>query len=101
MAYLPCFLMPILFATSDVAGSIMTIRPLQSSLRFVELQFGQTGPLLMNLQSLQAFSVNQSPAQPSFAGSLCVNQPSESRLGCVPSSVHDLVPVVTAAKMIY
>lgn len=57
MAYLPAFVMPIFFATSDAAGSIMTIRPLQSSLRSVEPQLGQAGPLLMNLHFLQAFSV--------------------------------------------
>ncbi len=57
IAYLPGLVMPSFFATSEAAGSIMTIRPLQSSLRFVEPQLGQTGPLLMNLQFLQAFSV--------------------------------------------
>jgi hypothetical protein len=57
MAYLPALVMSIFFATSDAVGSIMTIRPLQSSLRSVEPQLGQTGPLLMNLQLLQAFSV--------------------------------------------
>jgi len=36
--------------------------PVQSSLRLVDLQFGQTDPLLIYLQFLQAFSVK--PASP-------------------------------------
>jgi len=57
MAYLPALVMLILFAISDMVGSITITSPLQSSLRLVDPQFGQTRPLLMNLQFLQAFSV--------------------------------------------
>ena len=56
-AYRPAFLMPIFFATSELVGSIMITSPLQSSLRLFDLQFGQMGPLLTNLQFLQAFSL--------------------------------------------
>lgn len=56
-AYLPAAVIPILLATPDADGSIITTSPLQSSLRLVDLQLGHTGPLLMNLQFLQALSL--------------------------------------------
>jgi hypothetical protein len=58
-AYRPGDLIPIFFAISDFSASMMITSPVQSSLRFVDLQLGQTGPLLTNLQFLQAFSVKQ------------------------------------------
>jgi hypothetical protein len=51
-------LIAILLATSEIEGSNMTAKPLQSSLTFTDPQFGQIGPLLMNLQFVQAFSGN-------------------------------------------
>jgi len=57
MAYLPALVMLILFAISDMAGSITMSNPVQSPLRSVDPQLGQTRPLVISLQFLQAFSV--------------------------------------------
>lgn len=54
----PATLIPIKRATSEFAGSITTTSPVQSSLKLVCLQFGQTGPALIILQFLQALSLN-------------------------------------------
>jgi hypothetical protein len=54
----PATLIPIIRATSEFAGSITTTSPVQSSLRLVCLQFGQTGPALIIRQFLQALSLN-------------------------------------------
>ena len=54
-AYRPGDLIPIFLAISDFPASITITSPVQSSLRFVDLQLGQTGPLLTYLQFLQAF----------------------------------------------
>ncbi len=55
IANLPGTLIPINLATSELAGFSTTTRPVQSSLRFVDLQLGQTGPALIILQFLHAF----------------------------------------------
>src|SRR6266852_572199 len=57
IAYLPATLIPIRRPTSELEGSSMTTNPVQSSLRLLDLQLGQTGPLLIILQFLHAFSV--------------------------------------------
>jgi len=56
IAYFPGVFIVIFFAISELLGSMTTTNPVQSSLRFVDLQFGQIGPALINRQFLQAFS---------------------------------------------
>ncbi len=58
IANLPGTLIPIRRATSELDASKTTTSPVQSSLRLVCLQFGQTGPALIIRQFLQALSVN-------------------------------------------
>src|SRR5437870_4790789 len=62
----PGTFIPIKRATSELAGSITTTNPVQSSLKMVCLQLGQTGPALIMRQVLQALSVSFSspPSQP-------------------------------------
>ncbi len=57
IANLPGTFIPISFATSEPAGSRTTTSPVQSSLRLLDLQLGQTGPALIIRQFLQALSV--------------------------------------------
>src|SRR5438445_9602373 len=67
----PGTFIPIKRATSELAGSITTTNPVQSSLKMVCLQFGQTGPALIMRQVLHALSVSFSspPSQPLPASS--------------------------------
>ena len=69
MANLPATFIPINRATSEFVASRTTTNPDQSSLRLLDLQLGQTGPLLIIRHVLQAFSVKPyarpSPASPS------------------------------------
>src|SRR2546428_12858402 len=53
----PGTFIPIKRATSEFAGSITTTNPVQSSLKMVCLQLGQTGPALIIRQVLHALSV--------------------------------------------
>src|SRR5437870_13782645 len=55
---LPGTLIPINRATSELAGSITTTNPVQSSLKMVCLQLGQTGPALIIRHVLHALSVS-------------------------------------------
>src|SRR5437870_13106579 len=54
----PGTFIPIKRATSELAGSITTTNPVQSSLKMVCLQLGQTGPALIMRQVLHALSVS-------------------------------------------
>src|SRR2546422_10954183 len=62
----PGTFIPLNRATSELAGSITTTNPVQSSLKMVCLQLGQTGPALIMRQVLHALSVSFSspPFQP-------------------------------------
>ncbi len=57
-------------ATSEPAGSSTTTKPVQSSLKLVDLQLGHTGPALIMRQFLQALSVKLLPYAPASEVSL-------------------------------
>jgi hypothetical protein len=57
IANFPGTLICIRWATSEFAGSSTTTKPVQSSLRLVDLQLGHTGPALIMRQFLHALSV--------------------------------------------
>ena len=57
IANFPGTLICIKRATSEFVGSKITTKPVQSSLKFVDLQLGQTGPALIIWQFLHALSV--------------------------------------------
>ena len=70
MANFPGTLICISLATSEPAGSSTTTKPVQSSLKLVDLQLGHTGPALIIRQFLQALSVKLLPYAPASKVSL-------------------------------